>query len=391
MGSLLHNLPPRRVLMTADAVGGVWTYALELARGLSSRGVEVMLAVMGGGVTAAKRWEAEQIRGLRLEQNEAKLEWMEEPWADVDRAGDWLMGLASGFDPDVIHLNGFVHAALAWNRPTVVVAHSCVRSWFTAVRGEEAPASWDTYTERVTRGLHAADLVIAPSLAILRELRRQYGFMANARVIYNGRDSALFHQGAKENLILSAGRLWDEAKNLRVLAAVAPEIEWPVYVAGESQHPDGGMALFSELRALGNLNPTEMAQWYSRAAIYALPALYEPFGLTVLEAALSGCALMLSDIPSLREIWGDAALYAAPNDPAAWRDGLNALAAGATKRSKSAYAAHKRALELNSTTMLYDYLEAYEQARHNRSCASHSSVIPFDLTGITETPISSAA
>ncbi len=32
-----------------------------------------------------------------------------------------------------------------------------------------------------------------------------------------------------------------------------------------------------------------------------LPARYEPFGLSVLEAALSGCALVLGDIPSLRE------------------------------------------------------------------------------------------
>ena len=382
---------PRRVLMTADALGGVWTYALELAGGLSSRGVEVLLAVMGGGVGAAKRAEAERIAGLRLERNDARLEWMDEPWADVDRAGEWLLGLAKGFDPDVVHLNGFVHAALPWNRPTVVVAHSCVRSWVTAVRGVQAPASWGTYTQRVTSGLRAADLVIAPSRAMLGELWRHYGVMENSRVIYNGRDLALFCKSAKENLILSAGRLWDEAKNLRVLAAAAPGIEWPVYVAGESQHPNGGLALFCELRALGSLHPAELAQWYSRAAIYAHPALYEPFGLTVLEAALSGCVLMLSDIPSLREIWGDAAIYSPPNDPAAWRDGLNALAADPAKRSRLADAARKRALALDSQTMLHEYLEAYEQARHNRSCASHFSATPFDPTGTMETPISSAA
>ena len=50
-----------------------------------------------------------------------------------------------------------------------------------------------------------------------------------------------------------------------------------------------------------------------RAAIYALPARYEPFGLSILEAALSGCALVIGDIPSLREIWADAALFV-PSD-----------------------------------------------------------------------------
>jgi hypothetical protein len=37
----------KKVLMTADTVGGVWTYALELAAGLGEHGVEVAIATMG--------------------------------------------------------------------------------------------------------------------------------------------------------------------------------------------------------------------------------------------------------------------------------------------------------------------------------------------------------
>ena len=40
-------------------------------------------------------------------------------------------------------------------------------------------------------------------------------------------------------------------------------------------------------------------------------ALYEPFGLAVLEAAQAGCALVLSDIPTFRELWDGAALFVA--------------------------------------------------------------------------------
>ena len=65
----------------------------------------------------------------------------------------------------------------------------------------------------------------------------------------------------------------------------------------------------------GRLTPPQMARVVSRApSIYALPARYEPFGLSVLEAALSGCALVLGDIPSLREIWDGAALFVDPDD-----------------------------------------------------------------------------
>jgi glycosyltransferase involved in cell wall biosynthesis len=63
------------------------------------------------------------------------------------------------------------------------------------------------------------------------------------------------------------------------------------------------------------LTEAELAAWLGRASILALPARYEPFGLLPLEAALSGCALVLGDIPSLHEVWGDAAEYVDPEDP----------------------------------------------------------------------------
>ena len=67
------------------------------------------------------------------------LEWMKDPWADVDRAGAWLLALESQLHPDVVHLNGFCHAALPWRAPVVTVAHSCVCSWWRSVHGVQAP------------------------------------------------------------------------------------------------------------------------------------------------------------------------------------------------------------------------------------------------------------
>ena len=56
--------------------------------------------------------------------------------------------------------------------------------------------------------------------------------------------------------------------------------------------------------------------WLRRATIFALPARYEPFGLSALEAGLAGCALVLGDIP-MREVWHDAAMFVPPEQPAA--------------------------------------------------------------------------
>ena len=64
----------------------------------------------------------------------------------------------------------------------------------------------------------------------------------------------------------------------------------------------------------------------ARAAVFAAPARYEPFGLGILEAALSGCALVLGDIASLRELWDGAAEFVDPDDPQALAAALDALA-----------------------------------------------------------------
>jgi glycosyltransferase involved in cell wall biosynthesis len=209
----------------------------------------------------------------------------------------------------------------------IVVGHSCVCSWWRAVKGEDAPPEWAEYRRRVRDGLAAADLVVAPSRDMLGALRTNYGPLPASRVIYNGRDASLYAASKRKRpMILSAGRLWDEAKNLAALEAIAGELDWPVYVSGDEQGPDGTSNRARRTRPLGRLAPETLARWLGAASIYCLPAKYEPFGLSAVEAALSGCALVLGDIPSLREVWGDAAEYVPPRDTVAVRDTLNAIA-----------------------------------------------------------------
>ena len=346
-----------RVLMTADAVGGVWSYALELARQFATRGVETVVAVMGPAPKFAPP-------AIDFHHRPCKLEWMEDPWQDVDQAGAWLQQIEQEIQPDVIHLNGYAHGAFPFRAPKVVVAHSCVLSWWQAVHGCAAPSCWDEYRGRVTRGLNGADLVIAPTRAMRNELARHYGTSA-ARVIPNGLSPGRFRPAAKENLVLTAGRLWDQAKNIALLDRIAPSLAWSVFAAG-------GGGSFANLKNLGELAPDAMAEWYSRAAIYALPARYEPFGLTPLEAAFSGCALVLGDIASLRENWRGAALFAPPDGDADFRDRLTELVRSATLRGAMQKAARARASAFRATTMADAYLAAYDDARRHAAATFKS-------------------
>lgn len=359
-----------KILMTADTVGGVWTYSVELARALSQYGARIALATMGAIPTAEQLLEIKDIPNIELHASRYKLEWMDEPWQDVQYAGGWLLQLEKRIKPDLIHLNGYVHGALPWSAPVLVVGHSCVLSWWSAVKDEPAPKRWDEYSHQVSRGLHAAKAVASPTKAMLVALERHYGSFNNARVVPNGRESSLFPSGDKEPFIFTAGRVWDEAKNIATLAEASPGLEWPVYVAGEDEHPEGTSHRHINIKLLGHLAPQALPYWYAKASIYALPARYEPFGLSALEAGLAGCALVLGDIPSLREVWGDAALFVPPNDTEALHSALQSLIKDANLRSELGARARSRAIQYTPERMAEGYLAIYNDLTRRHAVAT---------------------
>ena len=135
----------------------------------------------------------------------------------------------------------------------------------------------------------------------------------------------------------------------------------------------GGGATTRAVRALGELAPAALAACMASASIYVLPARYEPFGQSALEAALAGCALVLGDIASLREIWGEAATYVAPDDHDALRAALARLVDDTAWRREQARRARARALRFTPERMVDTYLGAYRAARpaHALGAARH--------------------
>jgi len=359
-------------LLTADTAGGVWTFGRELAASLILDGQQVLLATFGPTISQAQRDEIGSIPGLEWRHHFSKLEWMDDPWADMVQASRWLSRMIAEFHPDLVHLNTFCCSDVPPDAAVVLTVHSSVAAWWGAVKQSPLPASWSKYQRLLRHSLRSATLITAPSKTALEETSDYYDAdVTSALAIYNGSDSRVFTPAVKERFILSAGRLWDEAKNTRALAEVAPEIQWPVYLAGRSE------GTFPQCHLLGEIPNTELARWYGRASIYALPAKYEPFGLSVLEAALSGCALVLGDIPSLREIWQDAAVFVSPGSPQELRNALSGLIEREQWRHEMANRARERALYFSQERMVAAYQNAYEVAinRHThvnwrRACAS---------------------
>jgi glycogen(starch) synthase len=347
--------------MTADTLGGVWSYALDLCAGLNTRGIQVCLATMGAPLSASQQLEARQIPSLDVRESSYKLEWMDQPWDDVDTAAQWLLELEKEIQPDIIHLNGYALAALEWNAPVIIVAHSCVLSWWNALRNTPLPEEWMEYQSRVQQGFRNADAVVSISHAYARELTSLYGEIENLSVIYNGRSSSGFYTVSKKQQIFAMGRIWDEAKNLSALGKIVNPLNIPVLIAGNNQHPEHTEHLeIPNVQLLGTLSQAEVKRCLAESYIYVLPAKYEPFGLSVLEAALSGCLLLLSDLPVFKELWMDTALYFNPDRP----EELDALITKVIQHPEGYESLVKRAQAraqfFSVDAMVNKYLELYQ-------------------------------
>lgn len=364
MGVPLH---PTTVLMTADATGGVWTYALSLARGLAARGVGVVLATMGPRPSAAQKRAAFSIPGLVLEQSDFALEWLDWPWADMRAAGDWLLELEQRHDPDVVHVNAYGHAALPFRAPAVVTIHGCACSWWRAVYRARSPSLYDRYRDLVNAGLERARVVVAPTIAAWEMFIREHGGHDTVYVVPHGIPADGAPRDTKLPFFLAAARRWDEAKNVELLRKASPELLWPVRIAGDTEDTTSARPSSPKLGWLGSLERAHLLRWMRSASVFLLPAKYEPFGFTALEAALSGCALVLADLPSLREVWGGAALYFSPDSPAELVRKANVLAEQASLRNSLAARAYERAQCFTVERMVEAHLGIYREALRPRS------------------------
>jgi glycogen synthase len=343
---------PLRVLMTADAVGGVWSYALDLAAGLATQ-AETTLVVLGPAPSPDQRLQAQAVEGLTLIETGLPLDWMATELAEIREAGAAVRGLARRIGAEVIHLNSPALAADGgFCAPVLGACHSCLATWWSAVKDGPMPPDFRWRTQALWRGMLACSALVAPSRSFARATARTYE-TPPPLVVHNGRSApADLSTGKREPLVFASGRLWDEGKNVAVLDAAAGLGGAPLYAAGPLAGPGGANCLeLKHAHGLGRLPAMAIEEWLSRAAVYATGALYEPFGLGVLEAAQAGCALVLSDIPTFRELWNGAAVFVDARDPAGFARAFEALLTDEAEASRLGALARARARRFSVRAM----------------------------------------
>lgn len=334
---------PLRVLMTADAVGGVWQYATDLAEGLAPLGVETVIAVLG---PSPDRSQLDAACAATIRDTGLPLDWLSDVEATRAAAAE-IAGLARCEDVDLVHLNSPALAGLeSFPVPVLGAAHGCLSTWWQAARpGQPLDPAFSWHETAMARGLRACDRVLAPSASFAETLRARYRLPSRPDVVHNGRrdPAEAIAASPQHDCAFTAGRLWDEVKDAATLDRAAAMLAVPFYAAGDARAPQGSAVQLQHLHLLGKLNAAQMEQRLASRPVFVSAALFEPFGLAVLEAAARGCPLVLSDIATFRELWSGAAMLVPPGDAEAFACAISECVGDLALRQALGEAARMRA------------------------------------------------
>ena len=368
------------VLVTSDTVNGNWTYTKELVSGLITRGLRVTLVSFGGIPLPEQTAWMERLFGLTYLPTAFRLDWMEEGQQDFADASDYLCSVVHDHKPDIFHSNHLGYGALPVDIPRLVVAHGDLITWWKAVHGREPKeTAWlRWYRQTISEGVAAASAVVAPSEWLLNSMRASYGPGVREQVIHHGRNPIFFNPYlTMEDSVLAIGRLIDPAKQVHLLTERSHAV--PICIVGDEEQPVGA-AVRADVRfedgntgiALrGPQSEAQLRGLYSKAAVFAGTSRYEPSGTAILEAALSRCALVLNDIPSLRELWGNAALYFETNNAESLAETIGLITEDPQLRRNFANRAFQRAREcFNAHRMTDNYIQLYRSMLVKKAAAA---------------------
>jgi glycosyltransferase involved in cell wall biosynthesis len=215
--------------------------------------------------------------------------------------------------PELAH---FQHALpLGWRGRSVVTLHDLSFESEPAAMGRLDRVIFRVVVPRAAR---RADHVLVVSERTRADVEQHYGVAPEkVTVTPNGVDPSFTPGPARDGYLLFVGAI-QRRKDPLVALEAARAVGLPLVVAGPQKEP----ALARELRdrgadLRGYVSKPELAELYRGAAALLLPSRFEGFGLPVLEAMACGTPVVAAPEPALREVAGDAAVYADDGDFAA--------------------------------------------------------------------------
>lgn len=287
---------------------------------------------------------------------------------------------------DVAHVPYFAPPLLPMTR-TVVTIHDLVPSVLPAYRGSVLVR---LYTKLVTLAARSADAVITDSQFSKDDIMRHLGLSESAvhiiplavdesyrSVEANWVNGARRHYELPPRYIVYLGG-FDQRKNVPALirayarARVSLDQAFGLVIAGHL--PQRRSRLFpdprQEVEALGLQDAVTFIGWvaeadkpllYAGASLFVYPSLYEGFGLPPLEAMASGTPVVTSDVASLPEVVGDAAVLVDPQDEQALAEAMVRVLSDAALQAELRQKGQARAREFTWERVAREVLRVYQE------------------------------
>jgi glycogen synthase len=387
---LTNEYPP-------NVYGGAGMHVAELTRALRGR-ISLDIRTFGDQREEADGW---RVRGYPARDLPASDPQLRPAWEAFTRD---LEMAADPSDADLVHCHtwythlGGLLVQRARSIPLVITVHSLepLRPW----KREQLGGGYDLSSWVERTALESADAIIAVSQGTREDVLRHFAVAPERlRVIHNGIDADFFTTDAATDVlgrhgvdpevpyILFVGRITRQkgiSHLVRAIERLDPGVG-VVLAAGQPDTPElsaeveAGVAVARETRPNvvwipEMLSRAEIRQLYSHAALFVCPSVYEPFGITNLEAMACGRAVVATAVGGIPEVVVDGEtgvlvpLEFSPDDPMTPADperfaadlaaAINALMADPVRRDAMGVAGRRRAVEQFAWSAIADRTEA---------------------------------
>lgn len=164
------------------------------------------------------------------------------------------------------------------------------------------------------------------------------------------------------NLVAAFEKLLSRGLDLQLVLAGEADPYYPEITYHVSRLPAGqaGKTYQGSIKTLGRVSDDDLVYLYNAANLYVLPSISEGFGLTALEAASCGVPIVCSDIPTLREVMGTAAVYFDPMNVANMAEVLESILKSPVKTEELANAGLRRAQHFTWKKTAEQTIKVYE-------------------------------
>jgi glycosyltransferase involved in cell wall biosynthesis len=302
------------------------------------------------------------------------------PFAETPLRALWGIGSAARkARADLLHAQYFVPPMCPV--PSVVSIHDI--AWRTCP--DTLPRLLRMRLESTTRGsLRRANRILTLTNAVREEIQQHYNVETDRIDIVAPYPDAIFAQSIADDTlnavrekhdlpdeyILYCGAMQPRKNLVRLARAVAALPDAPplvitgprIWRTNEVQLALSEMNLGDRLRFLNYVDRNDLPSLMQSATIFAYIPSYEGFGLPVLEALACGTPVLASDIPSLREVAGEAAQFCNPNDDNTIQDALGSILQDESIQTHLEQNGPQQATQFTPQSMAKAASDAYRQA-----------------------------